>query len=57
MPKVCDICGRGTATAFNVSHSKVRTKRTQEVNLQNKRMDGKKKRVCTSCIKTANKKK
>ncbi|MFA5029681.1 MAG: 50S ribosomal protein L28 [Patescibacteria group bacterium] len=57
MAKTCAICGRGTTTAFNVSHSKVKTKRTQKINLQNKTVDGKKIRICTSCIKTQNKNK
>ncbi|MEI6288301.1 MAG: 50S ribosomal protein L28 [bacterium] len=57
MPKICQICGRGTAVANNVSHSNRKTRRTQEVNLQHKKIDGTKMRVCTSCIKTNNKNK
>jgi len=57
MAKTCELCGRGTGTSFNVSHSKVKTKRSQKINLQSKKINGKKMRVCTSCIKTQNKKK
>jgi len=53
MSKTCEICGRGTATSFHVSHSKVKAKRTQKINLQSKKIDGKKTKVCTSCIKTS----
>lgn len=56
MPKVCEICGRGTQTSFHVSHSKVKAKRTQKVNLQSKKVDGQKKRICAKCIKTQSKK-
>ncbi|MFA6422702.1 MAG: 50S ribosomal protein L28 [Candidatus Buchananbacteria bacterium] len=57
MSKSCEICGRGTNTSFHVSHSKVKAKRTQKINLQSKKMDGQKMKVCTSCIKTASKSK
>lgn len=57
MPKSCKVCGRGTNTAFNVSHSKVKTKRTQKINLQSKKVDGVKTKICARCIKTANKSK
>ena len=56
MSKVCEVCGRGTITGNNVSHSKVKTRRTQKVNLQNKEIDGKRTKVCTSCLKTYKKK-
>ena len=56
MSKLCEVCGRGTTVGYNVSHSKVRTKKTQKVNLQHKKIAGKKMRICTSCIKTHNKK-
>jgi ribosomal protein L28 len=57
MSLTCDICKRGTTTAFNVSHAKNRTKKTQKINLQAKTIEGKKMRICTKCIKTINKKK
>lgn len=52
MAQVCEVCGRGTITGHNVSHSKVKTKRTMRVNLQSKKIEGKKLKICTSCIKT-----
>jgi len=55
MAQVCEICGRGTTTGYNVSHSKVRTKKTLKVNIQSKKIDNKKTKVCTSCIKTIKK--
>lgn len=56
MAQVCEVCGRGTVVANNVSHSNVKTKRTQKINLQSKKIDGKKLKICTSCLKTLNKK-
>lgn len=56
MSRTCQICGRGTSTGFNVSHSKVKTKRTTRINLQSKKIEGKNTRICTSCIKTRSKK-
>jgi len=56
MARVCEMCGRGTMTGFNVSHSKVKTKRTLKINLQSKKIDGKKTKICTSCIKSNSKK-
>ncbi|OQA37176.1 MAG: 50S ribosomal protein L28 [Parcubacteria group bacterium ADurb.Bin326] len=52
MSKSCQICGRGTSTANNVSHSNVKTKRTQKINLQSKKIAGARVKVCTSCLKT-----
>lgn len=52
MSKSCALCGRGTGTANNVSHSNVKTKRTQKINLQSKKIAGAKIKICTSCIKT-----
>ncbi|MBP6942918.1 MAG: 50S ribosomal protein L28 [Candidatus Buchananbacteria bacterium] len=56
MAQVCDNCSRGTTKGFNVSHSKVRTKKFQRVNLQSKKVDNQRLKLCTSCIKTLNKK-
>ena len=56
MSRSCTICGRGTGTSFNVSHSKVKTKRTQKINLQSKKVGDKKIKICTGCIKTKAKK-
>ncbi|MEB3198203.1 MAG: 50S ribosomal protein L28 [Candidatus Sericytochromatia bacterium] len=37
MSRVCSISGKRRNTAHNVSHSQVKTKRVQQVNLQTKR--------------------
>jgi large subunit ribosomal protein L28 len=55
MPKVCSLCGRGTTSANNVSHSNRKTKRTMKANIQSKKIAGIKANVCTKCIKTGNK--
>lgn len=57
--KVCTICGKGTTSGNNVSHSMRHTKRTYEANIQKVEVevDGKKckKNVCSRCIKTMKK--
>lgn len=55
MAKVCDICEKRALTANNRSHSNIASKRKMGVNLQSKKIAGKKMTVCTSCIKTYNK--
>lgn len=57
MSKVCDICGRGSGTGHKVSHSNIKTLRKFSLNLQTKKIDGKKKKVCTRCIKKMTKSK
>jgi large subunit ribosomal protein L28 len=57
MSRVCEVCGRGPGTGHTVSHSNVKTLRKFQINLQSKKIDGAKTRVCTRCIKTANKEK
>ncbi len=56
MSRVCDICGKGPRTGYNVSHSHRKTKRRWLPNLQQVRavVDGipKKLRVCTACIRS-----
>ena len=55
MPKSCSVCGRGVRSANNVSHSNVKTKTTQSINLHRRTLAGKKANVCTSCLKTMSK--
>nr|YP_009546545.1 ribosomal protein L28 [Gelidium kathyanniae]YP_009564837.1 ribosomal protein L28 [Gelidium coulteri]YP_009565237.1 ribosomal protein L28 [Gelidium sinicola]AYO27893.1 ribosomal protein L28 [Gelidium kathyanniae]QBA96188.1 ribosomal protein L28 [Gelidium coulteri]QBA96588.1 ribosomal protein L28 [Gelidium sinicola] len=38
MSKVCEITGKKTNNGYNISHSHVRTKKRQNVNLQNRKM-------------------
>ena len=56
MSKVCEICHKGPSVGNTVSHSNVKTKRWVHINLQSKKIDGKKTKICTSCIKTLSKK-
>lgn len=55
MSKVCKVCGRGAKTGNQVSHSQVKTLRKFSINLQTKKVDGQKEKVCTKCIKTMSK--
>ncbi len=56
MSKVCKVCNRKAMTGNIRSHAKNATKRKMSLNLQNKKIDGNKTTICTSCIKTINKK-
>ncbi len=38
MANYCEVCGKGTATGFNVSHSHLKTKRTWKPNIQRVRV-------------------
>lgn len=55
MSRVCAKCGKGSGTGNKRSHSNIATKRKFKANLQSKKVDGKKVKVCTKCIKTENK--
>jgi large subunit ribosomal protein L28 len=55
MSKICDICGRGPVVGASKSHSHISTKRWLGVNLQNRKINGQKKKVCTSCLKNLTK--
>lgn len=57
MSRTCTVCGRGTTSGNSRSHSNIATKRTFSINIQTKKVDGKKAKVCTKCIKTENKQK
>jgi ribosomal protein L28 len=48
----CDICQRQPLKGHSVSHSNIKTIKRQKLNLQNRRIDGKKMRICTRCLKT-----
>ncbi|HHV44737.1 MAG TPA: 50S ribosomal protein L28 [Firmicutes bacterium] len=56
MGRNCYVCGKGTTSGFNVSHSNVKTKRKVKANLQRIRImaEGRpvRKYVCTTCIKS-----
>lgn len=55
MSKTCSVCGRGTTAGNSRSHSNIASKRKFSINIQTKKIDGKKAKVCTKCIKTENK--
>lgn len=56
MANYCEICGKGTMTGMNVSHSHLKTKKTWKPNIQRVRaiVDGEVKRinVCTRCLRS-----
>ena len=56
MANYCEICGKGTLSGMNVSHSHLKTKRTWKPNIQRVRaiVDGEAKRVnvCTRCLRS-----
>ncbi len=56
MARTCEICERGTTTTATRSHSNIQTKRKSFVNLQSKKIDGKRMQICTRCLKTKFKK-
>ena len=57
MANYCEICGKGTMSGMNVSHSHLKTKKTWKPNIQRVRaiVDGEVKRVnvCTRWQSTA----
>ena len=55
MSRVCQICDRGPITTASRSHSNIQSKKISRVNLQVKTIDGKKTRICSSCIKKLSK--
>lgn len=55
MAKKCDLCGRSATKGASRSHSKIKTLKRQNINLQTKMIDGLKARLCTSCIRTMEK--
>ena len=56
MANFCEICGKGTMSGMNVSHSHLETKKTWKPNIQRVRavVDGEVKRVnvCTRCLRS-----
>lgn len=55
MAKKCDLCGRGATRGASRSHSKIRTLRRQNINLQSLTIEGIKLKACTSCLRTLDK--
>ena len=56
MSRKCEICGKGSLSGHNVSHSNIKTKATWMPNLQKvkAKVEGTVKRiqVCTRCIRS-----
>ena len=56
MASICEVCGKGTMSGNNVSHSNRHTKRAWKPNIQQVRavVDGQTKRVnvCTRCLRS-----
>lgn len=56
MANFCEICGKGTMSGMNVSHSHLKTKKNWKPNIQRVRavVDGEVKRVnvCTRCLRS-----
>jgi len=55
MARKCDICGKGPLKSASRSHSNIKTKRRLYLNLQTKKIEGKKIKICTACLKTMEK--
>ncbi|PIS05396.1 MAG: 50S ribosomal protein L28 [Candidatus Buchananbacteria bacterium CG10_big_fil_rev_8_21_14_0_10_42_9] len=55
MGNACDRCGRGPLKGNLKSHSNIKTIHRQKLNLQVKRVDGKKMTICANCIRTLTK--
>ncbi|MBU1146157.1 50S ribosomal protein L28 [Patescibacteria group bacterium] len=55
MSRRCEICGKGPLSSASRSHSNIKTKRRLYLNLQTKKINGKKTKVCANCLKTMNK--
>ncbi len=52
MARKCEVCGRKSIGGASRSHSNIKSKRRLQINLQSKVVDGKRLKICTSCIKT-----
>ncbi|SEO30381.1 MULTISPECIES: 50S ribosomal protein L28 [Propionispora] len=56
MANVCEVCGKGEQSGFNVSHSHLKTKRSWKPNIQRVKavVSGQVKRVntCTRCLRS-----
>lgn len=52
MSRICEISGKGPQAVNSRSHSNVATRRTQKVNLQTVRINGRRIRIATSTLRT-----
>ena len=51
----CERCGLSPLKGNARSHSNIKTIRRQKLNLQTKRVNGKKMLICANCLKSLNK--
>lgn len=56
MSRKCELCGRGSTKDATRSHSNIKSVKRQYINLQTKKIGGRKLKICTKCIKTIAKK-
>lgn len=52
MSRTCEICERGTTTKVSRSHSNIGTIKKVGINLQTRKLGGKRTKICTKCLKT-----
>ncbi len=52
MAKRCDLCKRGATKGVSRSHSKIKTLKRQNINLQTRRVGDFKLKICIKCIRT-----
>ena len=55
MAKKCDACERGSRKGATRSHSNVKTIKRQNISLHTRKVIGGSVKLCTKCLKTANK--
>jgi len=55
MARKCPTCNRKSIGSATRSHSNIKSKRRVLVNLQTKTIEGKRVKICTSCIRTLKK--
>jgi len=55
MSRSCEICGRGPKISASRSHSNIKTKIWKHINLQIKKIEGKRTKICTKCLKSLHK--
>ena len=59
MGKYCELCGKGTMSGHNVSHSNRKSNRVRAPNVQSFRLSiggqTKRKNICTRCIRSLRK--
>ena len=52
MSKKCDLCGKSSTKGIKRSHSNIKTIKRQNINLQSKKIEGIKTKICSKCLKT-----